>query len=210
MKVVRIIIVGNGVLDRKFLTEITQDDYCIGVDYAAFWLVSQGRVPDVAIGDFDSVTPDQYKEIRKRVPDIIRFSPEKDFTDMELAVRHAIRRKPQEIILFGALGKRLDQALANIGLLETIEEKGIKGSIRDSENSATIVSTSLTITDGTGYVSILPVTEKANISMTGFKYSVGEKAIRRGQTIGISNELMGKTGLVTVTKGKVLVILSRE
>lgn len=210
MKTKRIVIVGNGVLDKEILTYILNTDYCIGVDFAAYWLIRHGRVPDVAIGDFDSVTPDQLKEIRKRVPDIITFAPEKDFTDMELAVRHALRKDPQEIILLGALGKRLDQSLANIGLLEAIEANGTHGFIYEAKNKATLVSKNLILKDGDSYISVLSVTPEAVITLKGFKYSISEKVIRRGQTIGISNELAGKEASVHVKKGKVLVVISTD
>lgn len=210
MKTSRVIIVGNGVLESWFLTEITKNDYCIGVDYAAYWLIRHGRVPEVAIGDFDSATPEQFKEIKKQVADVIRFSPEKDFTDMELAVRQGLRKKPETIIIFGALGKRLDHTMANIGLLETMEHAGVRGWIRDSDNRVTLVTDKLVLTENGGYVSVLPVSTEAIVTITGFRYSVSRKVIRRGQTIGISNEKSGKTGIITVEKGKVLVISSRE
>ncbi len=45
------------------------------------------------------------------------FKPEKDETDMELALNWAIDQKPEMIRIFGATGGRLDHMFANIQLL---------------------------------------------------------------------------------------------
>jgi len=49
-------------------------------------LLRKGIVPDVAIGDFDSVSNEELKEIRTRVANVKQYSPDKNQTDLELAV----------------------------------------------------------------------------------------------------------------------------
>ncbi|MBI4058148.1 thiamine diphosphokinase, partial [Candidatus Gottesmanbacteria bacterium] len=55
-KAERIVIFGNGRLLVYYVRQIRKSDYIIGVDRAAYWLITHGVVPNVAIGDFDSVS----------------------------------------------------------------------------------------------------------------------------------------------------------
>ena len=90
-----ILIFGNGKLSKKFLQEIHEGDYVIGVDRAAYWLIRQGRIPDVAIGDFDSVTKKEFGLIKKSIKTIKTYPKEKNSTDMELAMMHAKSLDPK-------------------------------------------------------------------------------------------------------------------
>ena len=46
-----------------------------------------------------------------------RFKPEKNETDMELALNWAVEQKPELIRIFGATGGRLDHLFANVQLM---------------------------------------------------------------------------------------------
>ena len=59
-------IVGGGNLSKKLLPDIATNDYIIGVDRGACWLILNGVIPDIAIGDFDSVTVRQMQIIKKQ------------------------------------------------------------------------------------------------------------------------------------------------
>lgn len=77
-----------------------------------------GIVPDVIIGDFDSVNADTLDFFKKK-NDIewTKLNPVKDDTDTEAAIRLAIEKGAQSITLLGATGSRIDHVLANIELL---------------------------------------------------------------------------------------------
>ncbi|MBI4066445.1 thiamine diphosphokinase, partial [Candidatus Gottesmanbacteria bacterium] len=83
-------IVGAGKLLKQFLPEIIKRDYVIGVDRGAYWLIANNIIPDIAIGDFDSVNPRELRVIKQKVKRTEEYPREKDATDMELAVEHTI------------------------------------------------------------------------------------------------------------------------
>lgn len=209
----RVVIVANGRLYKEILDEIVKDDIVIGVDRAAYWLVVNGVAPDVAIGDFDSTTEKELQHIKENVADVRTYPPEKDFTDTELALKVAFSLKPQEIIVFGAMGTRKDHELAAIGLLEQSWKRGIHAVIRDETNEVMLVGRGRTILErrvGSRYISILPITQSIVISLSKFKYEITKKRILRGQTIGVSNEFAGRQAEITMHRGRALIIQSRD
>src|SRR5690606_6586914 len=89
----------------------------VGVDRGVFTLLSQNLKPVHAFGDFDSVTEEEYQLIQKEIETVHVFRPEKDETDLELALNWALQEKPDKIRIFGATGGRADHFMANIQLL---------------------------------------------------------------------------------------------
>lgn len=92
-------------------------DLFIGVDRGSLLLIEQGICPDLAVGDFDSVSEKELALIYSQSKEVLQAQPEKDDTDLELAVKAVFARYPQaQLTIFGAFGGRLDHTLANIFL----------------------------------------------------------------------------------------------
>lgn len=205
----RIVIVAGGILEKTLLEEIQSARYVIGVDWGAYWLITNSVIPDIAIGDFDSVNHKEFQLIKQRVKEVKEYPKEKDFTDTELAVEHALSLHPTEVIIYGAIGSRLDHTMGNMQLLETLNEIGI---IRDSNNEVRIVSGRLVLKKDQRdrYVSLLPITETIEVTLTGFIYDISKTIIHRGHTLGISNEIREDKAVIEVHRGKTLVIRSQD
>jgi thiamine pyrophosphokinase len=205
-------IVGNGTLDASMVEPIKTADSIVGVDYAAFWLLVHDIIPDVAIGDFDSVTEEEVAVIRKKVKTVASFPPEKDFTDMELAIEHAAKLHPSEIIIYGGVGSRLDHSVGNILLLSRFVDAPFSVRLVNATNECRVVNKNSTIHKSSRfrYVSLLSLTDESVITLKGFKYEIESQKILRGQTVGISNEITGEKGCITVYAGVVLLIQSRD
>jgi thiamine pyrophosphokinase len=207
-----IAIVGNGNNSDKLLPVIRKADYIIGVDRAAYWLIEHQIVPDVAIGDFDSVTKDEYRKIKFFSKKLIEYPQDKDYIDTELALKFAVTKNPQQIIIFGTIGSRFDQTLASVQLLGKYTSHNTSLYIKNETNEIYYLSEkkvfkkSLTLP----YLSILPITSQILISINGCKYNLTEKVVRRGQSKGVSNEIISKNAVVTIHKGQALVIRSRD
>lgn len=215
----RIAIVANGNPPKEFLSELKKTDVVIGVDRAAYWLITHGIIPGVAIGDFDSVNKKELAVIKKNVSTVKIFSPEKDFTDTELAIHYAVKQKPIQIIIYGGNGTRMDHVLATLFFLERSMNAGIPVILRDRTNEVMMVGRGRTILKkrrGFRYVSVLPVTQSIRITLRHFKYEITRKTIYRGQTIGISNEFAGrlacagKQAQIIILRGTALIIQSRD
>ena len=212
MEIKRVVIFTNGKLEEGFVSEVKRDDYVIGVDWAAYWLIKNNIIPDLAIGDFDSTSEEEIVVIKNNCQNIKIFETKKDFTDTELAVEEAIKLNPKEVIIYGATGTRMDHTLANIFLLEKFLEKSIFASIRDKNNEIYLVNNKLILKNDQNFpfVSVIPVTDSVVVSLKEFEYELDHKVINRGEAIGVSNEIVGESGEIVVQKGKVVVVRSRD
>ncbi|WP_240190001.1 thiamine diphosphokinase [Bacillus sp. P14.5] len=188
----------------------------VGVDHGVFRLLHRGINPDMAFGDFDSVNDAEWKLIEEKVKQINRFMPEKDETDMELALNWAIDKAPGSIKIFGATGGRIDHFLANIQLLGKKENlhPAIEIEIIDIQNHVQIVPPGeYTLADKkqSKYVSFLPLSEKVEgLTLQGFKYPLENRNITTGSTLCISNELIQSTGTFSFLSGILMVIRSHD
>jgi len=204
-KIKRIVIFGNGKLHKKFLRDIQAGDYVIGVDRAAYWLIRQGRTPDIAIGDFDSTTKQEVDLIKKSIKLVKHYPQEKDQTDMELAVRYVATLPPAEVFIFGATGGRLDHMLATLHLID-------KQVLVDENNRVRLMGRGKTMLERSSYryVSIIPYTKSITVSLTGFRYNIDRKIIKKTSSLGVSNEIIGKMGKIEIFSGRAWVIESND
>jgi thiamine pyrophosphokinase len=167
------------------------------------------------VGDFDTAGPQFAEELEKRGVAVERLPEAKAVTDTHYALERALSEHPDEITVFGALGGgRVDHMLANIGLLEWLDSRGVRGIILGSHSRIRLLTGPGEIAfvrDGYQYVSVIPLSSKVEgIRTRGLKYPLNGETLTRGMTRGISNELSAGNGSVSVVAGKVLVVESRD
>lgn len=208
----KVVIFANGNLSEKFINDLTGEDYVIGVDRGAWWLLRHGVIPQMAAGDFDSVDSNESEMIIKRVSTVNIYSSEKDFTDLHLGLSEALLLHPGQIIIYGAVGSRLDHTVAAVHLLEISLDQKVETILKDERNEIRMVNDALIMypSQEFRYFSILPFTEEVTVSISGSKYALDHKTIRRGETIGISNEFKDRSCRIKVHHGIILVIKSRD
>lgn len=210
---VRVLIFSGGYLNNWALTNIREEDYIIGVDRGAYFLYSNGIYMSIAIGDFDSVTRDEFQQISASSNELISCDAiDKNETDTEMAFNYALKKQPKEIILLGVLGTRFDHSIANIQLLYRGLRAGIVSKIVDERNEIQLVDRQLVIhRDRFRNISLLPFTQEVKgITLEGFQYPLQNATIRIGETIGISNILKEEIGKITVSSGILQVIKSND
>lgn len=188
----------------------------VGVDRGVFYLLNAGIKPAQAFGDFDSVTEEELSEIEKEVPELNKFKPEKDETDMELALDWALEKQPESISIFGATGGRLDHLMANVQLLvKPLEnEMAVPIEIVDDRNILYVKKPgcyTVERIDSLKYISFLPITPAVSgMTLENFKYPLKECHIPMGSTLCISNELIDDHGTFSFSEGILLVVRSND
>ncbi len=174
-------------------------------------------VPDVAVGDFDSVEPQVLERFRQR--EQIRFErhrPEKNETDTELAFTIAQEAGVTDIVLMGATGTRLDHVLSNIHLLKAAMDRGLRCQLLDAHNRIRLAegrTVFVKTEESYPFVSFVPLTmEVKGVTLTGFKYPLVDHDLILGQECGlcVSNELAAEEAVLDFTQGLVLVIEARD
>ncbi|CAM3743064.1 thiamine diphosphokinase [Mesobacillus thioparans] len=188
----------------------------VGIDRGVFYLLEAGVHPTAAFGDFDSVSEQEMASIEKAVADLKKFKPEKDETDLELALNWAIGQNPESIAIFGATGGRIDHFMANVQLLVRPLEEGAPALIQiiDTQNILYIKKPgnyTVEPIDEFKYISFLPVTPSVSgLSLENFKYPLNDCHIPMGSTLCISNELIRGHGTFSFSEGILLVVRSRD
>lgn len=210
----RALIFTGGNLGAWSLAHVSIDDYLIGADRGAEFLIRNGYTPDLALGDFDSVTPNQMQLIENSSKELLTCDAiDKDWTDTELALREAISRGYQHIIILGALGTRFDHGLGNVHLLRQAHEQGAFLSFIDEHNEIRLCTDTIRLEANSHfpYVSLLPLTmEVTGVTLVGFRYPLENAILELGWSIGISNILEAEFGEIRVADGMLLIIRSRD
>ncbi len=97
--------------------ELDQASLIIAADSGLHALHLWGILPDLLVGDFDSVR----REVYELYPSVekVASSPYKDYSDTELALVEAQQRGAKELVLIGGGEGRLDHSLALVLLFST-------------------------------------------------------------------------------------------
>ncbi len=186
---------------RKIIT-ITQDDYVIAVDQATKDLYDQHIHIDLAVGDFDSLQDHALLEGL----DVVTLEPVKDVTDTFQALYEAEKRGYTELVLVGGFGgDRIEHFIAHL-----MHFKTFKSLVMMDEHSRIYTKKEGEYTFSyQGYISLFGYPE-ATLSLTGFKYPLEAYQLTSFDPLCISNELVHKTGTLTVHQGTLLVIESEK
>ena len=175
----------------------------------------QGITPDYVMGDFDSSDAKIVSYYRNcEGVQIIEFQPEKDDTDMEIAIKKAIELGSDKILILGAFGGRMDHCLANIHLLKMTLDAGVETHLVDEQNDICLITGKCELEKESQYgkyVSFLPFTDRVTgITLQGFKYPLEDYTMDKGTSLGVSNEIQEDICRISFENGIMVMIQSRD
>lgn len=208
------LIISSGIINnRSILKSVVKEvDFIICADGGMNHLMKINQLPDLVIGDLDSISKQALDYINHNKIPIQKYSSIKDATDTALAMEYLIEKGFKEITFMGVTGTRLDHTMANVFLLNDLHSKGIKGRIVDDTNIIYLINDYLELECfEDSYISIIPINDEGIVvSLSGFDYNLDNEAIRFGSTYGVSNRIMGTSGIIKIHKGKALVFISKD
>lgn len=198
----RAVIICGGDVGGYIKDYVKKGDLVICADSGYDRAKKYGIIPDVVLGDMDSVAGGDYPV------DAIVYPTRKDFTDSELAVMYAIDHGYKSALLFGMIGTRMDHSLANLTLLQRFEE----GAIINANNEIYFVRNSITLAGKPGdTISIIPYPGDAGgVTTKGLDYPLFKGKIPAGTTLGISNVMTENECTITLEEGTAFVIRSAD
>ena len=194
---------------------IRPDDLVIAADGGTHHALAAGVTPHVVIGDLDSISPDERARVEAEGGQIVRFSPHKDETDLELALHHAVRQGATEIVVLAALGGRLDQTVANLLLLALPVLRGLDVRVVEGPQTAFLIrgGDGAALIEGQpgDTVSLIPLGGDAvGVTAVGLEWPLYEDRLRFGLARGVSNVLTAGQARVRVRQGLLLCVLTRQ
>lgn len=164
---------------------------------------------DVVVGDMDSLSDDELRALVAAGAQVQRHPPEKDYTDLELALYYVAERDMQWIRIIGGLGNRLDQTLGNLYLMAVPELQGRDVRlVAGKQESCLLHPGQHTIHGQPGdTISLLPMGGPVSgIRTENLHYPLYDETLEFGPARGISNVMTAETAQVTTQSGKLLVV----
>jgi thiamine pyrophosphokinase len=185
-----------------------QADLLLVADGGARHALALDILPDVLIGDLDSLDEEQQTRLHSAGTHFIVHPVAKDETDLELALLYAAEQDANPIIVLAALGGRLDQTLANVLLLTLPDLIGRDVRLVDGSQTAFVVRDEATITGKPGdTVSLIPLGgEVKGVTTRGLFFPLADGALPFGPALGISNEMTSFQAHVQVRDGLLLCV----
>ena len=190
---------------KKINKELLSNSYVVGVDKGAYNAYLNNINLDLAIGDFDSTTNEEYKCIEKIAKEVIKLNPIKDETDTAMAIKYLENKFDEIYILGGISGKRIEHFLANV--ITLCNSPKIK--IIDDNYLIECKNTNFIPNFDYRYISFFSLDNDTRLTLKGFKYNLDNYNLKIFDPLCISNEIIDEA-LVQIHSGKILVIYSKS
>ena len=211
----RVIIFSNGDPgDLRRAGMIVRDgDLILAADGGAVHAVNAGILPDVVIGDLDSLEnhPETLTMLRDKGVAFRQYPVEKDYTDLELAMDYALEQKASSICIMCPFGARLDHLLGNILLATLSKYERIPISFYDGLQKAFILRSGeeREIRGGSvgAVLSLVPLTPRVSgVFLSGTRWPLTNQTLNFGSTWTLSNSIAESIVTVSVGSGCLLAV----
>jgi thiamine pyrophosphokinase len=184
-------------------------DLIVAADGGARYALEAGVVPDLVVGDMDSLGEDLALEIERRGASLERHPARKDKMDGQLAVLAARERGATEADLLCAGGGRLGALFAVPHILLAAERIGLRSTVVADRVRIFVVEAGFRTVEGEPQdsISIFPLSgPAAGVTLEDMEYPLESASLEPGDTLGFHNELIGREATVSVEKGALLVV----
>lgn len=186
----------------------SRSDHTIAVDGGAEVCLSAGIVPDVVVGDLDSLSTRSAEVLKTAGVRFAVVGVDKDVTDLDLAILEARSSGAGSVVVTGAFSRRLDHTLAAVGtiaraadLRPQLAEPGQTGWVLSAGHRASVEI------GPTGQVfSCVPITHAATVSIDGARWPLRRATLDVASSRGVSNRVTDSQAVVRVHTGTVLVL----
>ena len=212
-----LIIIGGFPPDGRALDHIAPHHIVICADSGLAHALELGLVPDVVVGDMDSVDPALLERIEGAGVPVLRASPDKDHTDTELAIAHALDQHDDRpgasrlTVLWGG-GDRSDHTLGVIAAcsdpaLDALDQVELWAGADQMRFARPDRPVELECPVGST-VSLVPIGGPASgVRTHGLRWSLDGEDLPAGRARGVSNEAVAPRAGVRVDGGTLAVIV---
>ena len=200
-----VIVIGNNLSPALAKAEC-DGAFVIGADKGALYCYKRGIAMDIAVGDFDSLTKEEKDKVIAFAKRTIALNPIKDDTDTAHAL-FLLGDCDEVTILGGIQGKRIEHFLAILDLLSTDKRICLKD---DDSFIRAYEPGEYRIEKGEHRFFSFFALEDALLSLEGFAYPLHDFLLKRFDPLGVSNQINGEAGHLTLKSGKLLLICSKS
>ncbi len=194
--------------DAFYARLIERFDSVVAVDAGALLCLRAGRIPDLLIGDLDSIGPDALSTLQEHHVEQVLFPVEKDVTDLDLALGLMDQRGVRGVTVTAAWHRRLDHTLAAVGsvsrhprLLIDLADPRMNGWVLESRARPSVHIQGMAST-----VSVFALEAAAVVSCAGMRYRFSRDTLTPLSSWGLSNVVVDPTACITVHEGSIVVL----
>ena len=208
-----VVLAGGAMPERRLVAGAAHAKIVIAADGGVRIARNHGLPIHLVIGDLDSISPGDLAWAKAEGAGIVSFSPDKDFTDLELALERADESAVDKIVATGVEGGRLDHELGNWSAL--CARRNALVEVHAANGTATILhgdgNNRLTQTGQVGdIISLLPrAGEAIGITTRGLRWPLDNTTLSSTGTHGISNEFLSTSATIELESGILMVVRPR-
>lgn len=173
-----------------------------------------GLRPALLIGDLDTVTEEEVAEAKAQGTEVKRHPPDKNESDLELAILAAQSMGARRTTLLGALGGQWDHCLANLlAPLTLCHRLGIWARLLTSTCEIYHLTKGIyevTLPTDTRISLAALSDEIKDVHLEGFLYPLSGESLFRHQTRGLANQIVGSKAEVRLASGEALLTVARS
>ena len=184
-------------------------DYLVAADAGYRICEREGILPDLLLGDFDSMPPPADFDRLRRLP------VEKDDTDTLAALKAGLERGCDTFYIYGGTGgKRMDHTLANLQCLLFLRRRGARGFLYGDGCIWTVVENEALTIERTvewGLLSVFCLGDRAEgVDEEGVQYPLKGAVLTPDFPLGVSNHILEPQARVAVRQGALAIAWETE
>ena len=192
---------------------ISENTVCFCADGGANFTFKYGKMPEVIVGDLDSIEKGVLEHYEKKNVLMKKFPKDKDFTDFELILEEISkieknRNYLKKIFVVGGLGKRIDMTLSNLLMIEKYKNLVF---LQENEEIFYAEKSFVLKNKKECEFSIIPISEKVEkLTLKGFKFETDKIDVKRENSRLVSNVILENEASVEFENGKLIIILKNN
>ena len=196
---------------QEFMDKLVSENaVCFCADGGANFAFKYGKMPEMIIGDLDSIEKKVLEYYKSKNILIKKFPKDKDFTDFELILKEISKDNNyiKKIFVVGGLGKRIDMTLNNLFIMGKY-----KNLVFLQENEKIFYAEkSFILKNKKEYkFSIIPISEKVEkLTLKGFKFETDKIDVKRENSRLVSNVILKNEASVEFENGKLIIVLKKN
>lgn len=205
------LIIANGpLLSEDILHKLLPMKKIIALDGAIIGCINRSIIPDIVLGDFDSIDRNIIESMEKKYNIQFIFLPDQETSDLDKGITYISQFKPRSVTICQAIGARLDHTLHNLRLLKRLYSK-VKNMhiITETEKMVFIKDKTVLIHAEDIEPVALMSFPKATVSSKGLKYDMDNYVLEFAKRESTSNHLINASARITVN-GEALLIISHN
>jgi thiamine pyrophosphokinase len=187
-------------------------DVFFAADAGASHILRLGLLPEMVIGDLDSLPETEKTKLKASGVRIVRYPQDKDLTDLELTIKIVLEEGYRRLLIVAALGGRLDMTLSNMNLLTRPDLFDLDVQMDDGVEQIQFVRKKALIQGRVGDTVSLIAWGGAveRVTTSGLRWPLEDARLELFETRTVSNEMISGQVEICVGSGSLVCIHHRN